>query len=95
MHLRFSDTAERDLDAIYNHIAKENPAAAQRIVDSLLSAAYQLENFPFLGREGRVPQTRELSVPRTPYYLVYTLPDDYHIDVETIIHERQQFPPAD
>jgi toxin ParE1/3/4 len=93
MHLRFSDTAEADLDKIYTEIARDNPIAARRVVDALLGAAYQLENFPFLGRPGRVPQTRELSVPRTPYFMVYTLPDEFHIDIETIIHERQQFPP--
>lgn len=41
-----------------------------------------------------MPQTRELSVPRTPYIMVYTLPDEFHIDIETIIHMRQQFPPV-
>lgn len=92
MHLRFSDTAEKDLDKIYKDRVTDNPEAAQRMVDNLLSASYQLESFPFMGREGRVSNTRELSVPRTPFILVYTLPDQYHIDLETIIHERQQYP---
>lgn len=93
MHLRFSGTAEADLDRIYTEVDKHNPAAAKRIVDALLSAAYQLEQFPFLGRIGRVPQTRELTVPRTPYIMVNALPDEFHIDIETISHMRQQFPP--
>jgi toxin ParE1/3/4 len=56
MHLRFSDTAEADLDKIYTEVSKHNPTAPQRVVDALLSAAYQLENFPFLGRVGRIPK---------------------------------------
>ena len=92
MHLRFSDTAEKDLDKIYYDRIEGNPKNAQRMVDNLLTAAYQLENFPLMGREGRVSNTRELSVPRTPFILVYTLPDQYHIDLETIIHERQKYP---
>lgn len=94
MHLRFSDTAEADLDAIHAKIVEHDARAARRIVDAILSAAYHLENFPLLGRISRVPQTRELSVPRTPYFIVYTIPDQYHVDVETIIHERQEYPPV-
>ena len=92
MHVRFSDRAEADLDHIHTHISEQNPAAANRIVDALLSAAYQLESFPFLGRPGREENTRELSVPRTPYFIAYTLPDQYHVDIEAIIHERRKYP---
>ena len=94
MHVRLSDKAEADLEQIHSYIAERNKAAADRIVDTLLATAYQLESFPLLGRPGREPDTRELSVPRTPYFIVYTLPDEYHLDIEAFIHERQQFPPA-
>ena len=94
MHVRFSPTAEADLDAIHDYIAEENAIAALRIVDALLLAADQLGAFPFLGRPGRVDGTRELIVPRTPYMMVYTLPDIYHVDIETIVHTRRQWPPV-
>lgn len=93
MHVRFSPTAESDLDGIHNYIAEHNPAAALRIIDTLILAADQLGAFPFLGRPGRIDGTRELTVPRTPYILIYTLPDAYHVDVETIVHTRRQWPP--
>ena len=94
MHVRFSDTAETDLQAIYDHIAEDNPQAAQRIVDLLIFAAYQLGDFPFLGRVGVVPDTREWSVSGTSYFIVYAINDDRaHIDVETIIHTSRQYPP--
>ena len=94
MHVRLSDKAEADLDHIHRHISEQNPAAADRIVDAILSTAYHLESFPLLGRPGREEDTRELSVPRTPYFIVYTLPDQYYIDIEAIIHERQKYPPS-
>ena len=95
MHVRFSDTAEADLQAIYDHIADDNAQAAQRIVDRLIVAAYQLGDFPFLGRPGSVPETREWSVSGTSYFIVYTINDDgAHIDVETIIHTSRQYPPG-
>lgn len=93
MHVRFSRTAEADLDAIHDYIAEHNQGAARRIVDALILAADQLGSFPFLGRPGRVDGTRELTVPRTPYIMIYTLPDAYHVDIETIIHTRRQWPP--
>lgn len=93
MHLKFSNKAEADLKAIHTYISERNPDAAQRIVTSILMSAYQLEKFPFLGKPGRVQETRELTVPRTPYIIVYWLPDEYHIDVLHILHDRQQWPP--
>lgn len=93
MHLKFSNKAEADLKSIHSYIAERNPGAAHRVVTSLLLSAYQLESFPFLGRPGRVEDTRELSAPRTPYVLVYWLPDEYHIEVLHVLHERRQWPP--
>lgn len=58
-------------------------------------AADQLGEFPLLGRPGRIEGTRELIVPRTPYILIDTFPDAYHVDIETIVHARRQWPPGD
>ncbi len=92
MHVRLSDVAESDLEAIHRHIAKDDAQAATRMADRILTTLYQLESFPFLGRPGRVEGTRELTVPRTSYFIVYSITDDYHIDVELIMHSRRQFP---
>lgn len=92
MHVRFSDEASGDLQRIRDYIAGRNPTAAQRVVDTILITAYQLESFPFLGRHGRVPSTREISIPKYPYFIVYTLPDEYHIDIEAIFHTSQLYP---
>ncbi len=47
--IRLSDGAEADLDHIHSYISKRNQPAANRIVDALLSTAYHLAEFPFLG----------------------------------------------
>lgn len=52
-----------------------------------------LEQFPFLGRVGRIAETRELSIARLPYYAVYRIVDEIDIEVIAVIHERQKFPP--
>ena len=94
MHVRFSDTAEADLDNIRDYLEPRNAAAFQRILTGIITAAYQLADFPFLGRVGRVEETRELSVPRTPFIIVYWLADEYHIEILNILHDRQQWPPG-
>lgn len=95
MHVRILDEARSDLRNISNYINAENPAAAQRVITAILTTISQLENFPFLGRNGREEGTREISVPRVPYFVIYTLPDEYHIDIEAVFHERQKYPPQD
>lgn len=92
MHVRLSQTAENDLDQIHDYIAQDDPSAALLVVDRLLTTTAQLGNFPFLGRPGRVEDTRELLVPRTPYMIVYTIADEYHIDIETYVHTSRNWP---
>ena len=94
MHVRFQDTAEADLDAIKRHIEPENPKGLERVLTAIFTIAEQLESFPFMGRDGEVPGTREITVPRTPFRLVYTLDDPHFIDVIRVLHGARQYPPA-
>lgn len=94
MHVRFSANAESDLRDIIDFLKPRNDLACERIVTAIMTASDQLSRFPFLGRDGRVAETRELSIPRTPYIIVYTLPDAFHVDIENIVHDRRQWPPA-
>ena len=93
MHVRILDEAKADLKAIEDYIKPHNPAAAQRVIAAILTTISQLGSFPFLGRTGREPDTREISVPRVPYFVVYSLPDQYHVDIEAIFHTSQKYPP--
>jgi len=52
MHVRLSEDAEADLHAIFDFIAAENPVAATRVIDAIITTALHLESFPFLGKEG-------------------------------------------
>lgn len=95
MHARFSPRSLNDLHQIRQYIAKDNEAAADRIVMRIFMSVEQMESFPFLGAPGRMDNTRELLVPGTKYLMVYSLPDEYHIDIERILHSARQFPPTD
>ena len=95
MHIRFQDTAERDLQAIKEHIEPESPRGLERVFSAIFTVAEQLEAFPFLGREGEVEGTREITVPGTPYRLVYTLDDPVFIDVIRVLHGSRKYPPQE
>lgn len=92
MHVRLSSDAEKDLDAIFSYIARENPAAAHRQIDRVLTTISMLETFPLLGKPGRVKDTRELVVARTRFFVVYTIPDAFHVDVERVLHAARDYP---
>lgn len=63
--------AERDLDEVEAYIAQDNPRAAVETVLAIMAAVEQLDQFPGLGRPGRVAGTRELVVEGFPYIVPY------------------------
>ena len=92
MHLRLSDDAQADLRALRDYLQFESPQGYRRLLTAIFAAFDQLETLPLLGREGDISGTRELTVPRTPYRIVYSLPDAYHVDVERVLHGRLKYP---
>jgi toxin ParE1/3/4 len=71
MKLVFAKPAERDLKSIIDYIAMDNPVAAEKTYRSIVAVAERLRTYPQMGRPGRVPDTREFSVPSLPYLVVY------------------------
>jgi toxin ParE1/3/4 len=71
VRLRWTTPALRDLEAIGDHIARDNLAAAARVVSDILDQAGRLVKHPHIGWPGRVPETRELVVTNTPYIVPY------------------------
>ena len=53
------------------YIARDKPLAAARVVSTIRKTVEGLRRHPGLGRPGRVPGTRELIVPGTPYIIPY------------------------
>ena len=81
MQAAFAAAAKRDLEAIVDYIAQDNPVAAAKVFDAVSAVAARLADFPEMGHAGRLPDTRELVVAGLPYVIVY------HVarDVVTII----------
>lgn len=90
MNIRFTPTALADLAQIHAYISDDDPLMADRVIGEILLSVSTLENFPFIGRTGRVAGTRELSIVRLPYFAVYRLIENAEIDIITIRHQRRR-----
>lgn len=84
------------LQNLYNeaaYIAQENPVAARQMVQLIVDAVALLPANPSLGRLGRLPGTRELIVPNTPYIVPYRVrPRLAQIQILRVFHAARQLP---
>ena len=91
MRVRWLRTALANLDAEAEYIARDNPAAAARVVTTINHAVQNLRRFPAMGRPGRVIGTRELVVPGTPYVVPYRVRNDA-VEVLRVFHAARRWP---
>jgi toxin ParE1/3/4 len=91
MKLRWTRAARTDRDRIYAYIEAEQPEAALRLDDRFVERANQLTEFPLMGRTGRVPGTRELSIAGSSYLLVYRVDADL-IWIIRVLHTARGWP---
>ncbi len=73
MRIAWPSSARHDLNEAVEYVLRENPTAARRLFETIRAHVEMLADQPGLGRPGRVPGTRELVVPRTPYLVAYTV----------------------
>ena len=92
MNVSFTPQARDDLFAIRDWIARDDAAAADRLVSRIRQTAMMLSHFPALGRPGGIPDTREFTVTGLPYLIVYRLASETDLDILTIVHSRRMFP---
>lgn len=91
MRVKWLRTALANLNAEAEYIARDNPAAATRVVKSILAAVERLAEYPAMGRPGRVPGTRELIVSRTPYIIPYRVRGDV-VELLRVFHAARKWP---
>jgi plasmid stabilization system protein ParE len=81
----------RRLEDIREHIAEDNPPAADRMVLRIRVAVARLAASSGLGRPGRVKGTRELVIPGTPYIVPYRIKSGV-AQIITVLHSAQRWP---
>lgn len=93
MKIIWSPTAISDLDHVHTFISEQNPKAASEVAALILGAVERLIEFPASGRPGRLPETRELVVPGTPFIIPYRVLGS-RIEIIAVIHGSRKWPSA-
>ncbi len=91
LKLRWLRRAERSLAKAADHIAKENPAAAHRLIQRIRQAGAEIAAYPERGRAGRVPGTREFVVAGTAYIIPYRVRGD-PVEILHVLHTARHWP---
>jgi plasmid stabilization system protein ParE len=89
--LEWSVRSERDLLAIDAHISLDNPAAAEHVVDYIISQAELLTRFSLVGRIPKPGAPRELVFTRYTYNLIYRITRT-KIRIVRVIHQSRLYP---
>jgi toxin ParE1/3/4 len=91
MKVRWARAASRHLEEIGDYIARENPAAADRVVLQIMDHAETLSDHSHIGRAGRIDGTREWIVSGTPYIVVYRVSGG-DVEVLAVFHGARRWP---
>jgi toxin ParE1/3/4 len=88
----WSPEAINDLAALRAYIEQDDRAATQRVALHIVrSIETLLPNSPEMGRPGRVPGTRELVIPKTPFIVPYRLVGNT-VQILRIFHGARRWP---
>ncbi len=85
--INWTDTALDDLDAIFDHIAKDAPAFAQSFVQAIMQSVARLKLFPKSGRE--IPEAKDEALREVifhGYRIMYWIINEQRIDIIAVIH---------
>ena len=92
MNVEWLPSAARTLENQLSYIAERDPRAAVDMGDAIEVAVSRLADFPESARPGRVPGTRELVVPATPFIVVYRI-ETTGVVILRVLHGAQKWPP--
>ncbi|MFZ5562087.1 MAG: type II toxin-antitoxin system RelE/ParE family toxin [Pseudomonadota bacterium] len=87
--LRLTRQAEQDLLDAWRHVAKENPAAADNLVDAIYASAQQLAASPLIGRARAELGEGLRSWPTGTPYLIFYYPEESGITVIRVLHHAR------
>lgn len=91
MEIKWLRKAIANLEAELQYIAEEDPQAVERFVNEVWRLTQLLKEQPPMGREGRVPETRELILHNYPYIIPYRVRNNT-IQVLRVFHTHRRLP---
>jgi toxin ParE1/3/4 len=95
MKIQWLKSAKSDLDETFNFLLESNPQTALNTYDTIRQKVELLADQPYLGRPGRVENTRELVIARTSYIVAYTVDSRTNaVMILRVLHSRRLWPEA-
>jgi toxin ParE1/3/4 len=91
MRIRWTRKALANLNDLAEYIAQDNPQAASKVVQRIVSVIDGLTKQPAMGRQGRVPGTRELVISGTPFIVPYRVKGS-SIEILRVFHAARRWP---
>lgn len=91
MRVTWAQRARRDLRELIAYIAEDSIQGAELVAARILDGAKLLARMPLSGRAGRVPETREKVVRRTPYILAYLIVSG-RVRILRVYHGARRWP---
>ena len=92
MKIVWTKRAEDHLRSAYRYWSSEkSEAAADLMLERILSTVELLEHNPELGRPGRIATTRELVLKPLPFVLAYRARRD-KIEITALLHGARKWP---
>lgn len=91
MRVKWLREASRNLEQEADTLADKNPAAADAMLQNIRSSVGLLAQQPGAGRPGRVPGTRELAIPHSPYLIPYRVRGEV-LEVLRVFHTSRKPP---
>jgi plasmid stabilization system protein ParE len=79
-----------DVERITLFLMQDDPALASDMAQRIFDAGASLTQMPDRARPGRVRNTREFLVQKTPYLIVFSRDDT--INILRVLHSRQKWP---
>ena len=90
MKLLWTPEAVRDREDIYDYIEEDNPLAALDLDNLIAEKTAVLQDFPRMGRPGRIAGTFELVV-HSSYMVVYDIVET-QVRILNVVHTARQWP---
>lgn len=91
MLIEWSAWAIADRSAIFDYIEADSPKTAIAVDSRIEKQVKALARFPEMGRPGRVEQTRELIIKRTPFIVAYRI-EGNSVRILRVLRGAQQWP---
>lgn len=93
MKILWRDQSRRDVTEAVRFWSARDRATALRTSQTIRQQVVLLKAHPELGRPGRVVDTRELVVPKTPYVVIYTVDSPRNLlIILRVLHSARNWP---